>query len=70
MRFQEVMQDMQQHPRMGAIAATVRDPDIIDDHVAQTLAAVRLIEQVLRKCSRRNLRNVLVLGYRRDFFTG
>ena len=68
-RFEEVMEHMQQGERMFPVAALLSLPNIIDDHVPDLLSRVLLAEKT---CERRgsDLRKALVLGDGEYLFFG
>ena len=57
-----MVQYVQQRPHMFAIASRLRLPDIINDHVADPLRAVLLLEQGLRERAGRHFRKVLMVS--------
>jgi hypothetical protein len=66
-RAQEVMQHVQERPYMRAVAALLASPDVIDDHVADTIFAVLLAGEIFGESGGGDFGDVLVLGDREHF---
>jgi len=68
--LEEVVQDVQQAQRMPSVAALLRLPDVIDNHVAHSFGAALLLQKAPGESRRQNLVKVFVFGDGADFFSG
>ncbi len=66
--FEEVVQDMQQAQLMPSVAALLRLPDVIYNHVAQIFGSAILLQKVPGESRRQNFVEVFVFGDGADFF--
>ncbi|HXF55104.1 MAG TPA: hypothetical protein VNK52_13365 [Hyphomicrobiaceae bacterium] len=62
MSLEEMMQHAQESMNVLLIAPRLRDPHVIDDHVADLFAAMLLPEQILGQCTGSDPGQMLVLG--------
>ena len=61
MRFQEMMEDMQQGQDVLLIAGSLGFPNIIDNYVPDFVAAVLLRQKILSECGCSDFRKMFVL---------
>jgi hypothetical protein len=69
MRFEEVVQHMEQRPCMPHIATPLRLANIVPDHISNAYAPAILGQKILGQC-RSNFRKVFVLGNREHLLLG
>src|SRR4029453_2283325 len=68
--FQEMPEHHQQLARVVLVAAAQRVVNVVADHVAYPLGAVRLLQQILSYRSCGDLRDMLMLGNGHDLVLG
>ena len=64
------MKDVQQGQQMSLVAAPLRLPDVIHNHIPYRFDSVFLAHKVAREGTCGNFGQVLVLGYGKDFVFG
>jgi hypothetical protein len=67
---EEVVQDMQEGQDVLLVAAMLRFPNVIDNHVTDFLGAVLCGKKIARKSGRGDFRDVLVFGDGEHFLLG
>ncbi len=67
MRLEEMVQHMQQYQHSFFVSNRLCAADIVHDHIANSVAAMLLRQQVLSERSGSNFRKMFVLGDREDF---
>jgi hypothetical protein len=70
MRFQKVMQHVQECQNVRLVAAPLRRPDVVHDHVADSFGAVLVLQEILGERGSSDFRQVLVLGDGEDLVLG
>jgi hypothetical protein len=69
-RFQEMMQDVQQLQHAPLIGALLRGADVLNDHIAYFFLATLLMHEALRQGGSRHRRQMLMLGDGEDLLLG
>ena len=69
-RLEEMVQDLQQRQHMLLVAAVLRLPDIIDNHVPDFFGSVLLAQKIVSQSRCRDFGQVFVFGDGKDLFFG